>query len=444
MTASYRIGAGSGFAGDRIEPAATLAERCDLDALVFECLAERTIGLAHQRMTHEDAAGFDPAFLQRLRAVLPTLPAKTKLLTNAGAADPRGLAREIQRELAEHAHPRSLSIAAVFGDDVIDVLPGSAQILGTDMTVADLGDRIVSANAYIGAAAAVAALDEGADIVVTGRMGDAALFAAPILHHFNADPDSPDAAAAPTLIGHLLECAGQLTGGYFADGIRKTVPDLAHLGFPFAGVESDGSAEFRKPENTGGVLSRETVLEQLLYEIDDPRCYQTPDTTLDFTPVLIQETGPNRVRVSGVRSTGRPQQLKVSIGVMDGYLAAGSIAYAGHAALERAQLALAIVSERWESVHDRPASELRLDLQGANSLRPWTQPPHAPAEVRARIGIRSFDPGVPALLRRELESLYTNGPSGGGGVEFSSSQTVGIVSALIDRDLVQPRFEMMR
>lgn len=440
---SYRIGAGTGFAGDRIEPARILAERGELDALVYECLAERTIGLAQQRSLSSTGRGFDRLFVERFADVLPALGDDTLVLTNAGAADPVGLAVELAKVIAEGSGTRPRRVAAVIGDDVSLALPADTAIIGTDKSIRDFGDRVVSANAYIGSSVAIDALERGADVVVTGRMGDAALFAAPLAHHFGWSSESPDLMAAPTLIGHLLECAGQLSGGYFADGVRKVVPGLANLGFPYADVASDGSATFGKVEGTGGLISRSTVLEQLLYEIDDPRRYQTPDVTLDLAGTHIEDVAPDSVRVSGAHANGRPDQLKVSVGVRDGVIGVGSIAYAGPASLERAQLALDIVRERWDSVHHRDPGELRIDLQGYNSLRPWHTPRADPGEVRARVSIRTFERPLVELLHREVEALYTNGPAGGGGVEVSAKETIGIVSALIDRDRVYPRVEMV-
>ncbi|MFT4235736.1 MAG: DUF1446 domain-containing protein [Microbacterium sp.] len=434
MSGTYRVGAGTGFAGDRFEPARILAERGDLDALVFECLAERTIALAQQGLAAQGEVGYDKKFLERLDDVLPFV-ANTQVLTNAGAADPEGLAHGVTELL--DARSVSRVVAAVVGDDVMSVLPPDTVITGTDQTISDYRDRVVSANAYIGASAAVEAIEQGADIVVTGRMGDAALFAAPILHHFGWRVDELARMADATLIGHLLECAGQLTGGYFAEAAGD-VPDLATIGFPFADVSDDGSAVYGKPENTGGVINRETVLEQLLYEIDDPHSYKTPDVTLDFGRVAIESVGEDRVRVSGAVAAARPDKLKVSVGIRDGYLAVGSIGYAGHRALARARLALEILRERWETVHHRDPGALRLDLLGFNSLRPWYEPEGAPTEVRARVALRTFDKADATLLNREVEALYTNGPAGGGGVQTSAKRTTGIVSALIDRELVHP------
>lgn len=440
-TQSIRIGAGTGFAGDRMEPAEILAREGELDALVFECLAERTTALAQQRK-QEGSTGYDDRFLVRLNKVLPHAQG-TLLLTNAGAADARGLAVATRALLDQSSSGQSRVVAAVLGDDVSAVLPPESPVLGTEHTIADLGDRVISANAYIGAEAAIAGLELGADVIITGRMGDAALFAAPALFGHGWSLEDLDRVADSTLIGHLLECAGQLTGGYFADGGRKQVPGLARLGFPYADVLADGTAEMGKVEGTGGLLSRATTLEQLLYEIDDPHAYQTPDVTLDLAQTRIEEIARDRVKVSGALAAGRPEQLKVSVGVRDGFLAIGSIAYAGAGAVDRAGLAMDIIRERWSEVHGRPVSELRLDIQGVNSVRPWHAVRHDAPEARARFALRTFDLDAGLLLNQEIEALYTNGPMGGGGVETSLKPTTGIVSTLIDRTAVDTKAEVV-
>lgn len=430
----FRIGAGTGFAGDRREPAQILAQHGQLDALVFECLAERTIALAQQRLVTPGGVGYDELFLDRLDDVIPHTRG-TAILTNAGAADPIGLARRVSERL--HDVGDSRRVAAVIGDDVAAILPPDTRILETGSTIAELGDRFVSANAYVGAAAGVEALAAGADVVITGRMGDAAMFAAPLIHHHGWHLENLDRAADATLVGHLLECAGQLSGGYFAQD-RDDVPDLARIGFPFADVTADGTAEFGKVEDTGGIINRATAIEQLLYEIDDPNSYKTPDVTLDLMQVKVTESGKDRVTISGAVPRGRPDTLKVSVGIRDGFRAHGSIGYAGRHALTRARMALEILRERWETVHHKDPGTLRYDLQGFNSLRPGADPEVEPPEVFARVGLRTVDRNEAVLLGREIDALYTNGPAGGGGVTTNVTRTTGIVSALIDRELVSP------
>ncbi len=444
MTRGFRIGVGAGFEGDRFDPAERLVAEGHLDSLVFECLAERTIALAHESRASGAGPGFDARILRRMRGTLAGATQQgISLLTNAGAANPEGAAAAVV-EIADAMGLGGVRVAAVTGDDVLDQLDPAAELWGTDQTVADLGDRLVSANAYAGVSGLLAALDLRATVVVAGRVGDAALFAAPLLHHFGWSADDLDRMADATLVGHLLECGGQLSGGYFADGERKRVDGLATLGFPYADVDADGSAVYGKVPGTGGLISRETVLEQLLYEIDDPTSYHTPDVTLDMSRVRITEVETDRVQVSGARPTGRPEKLKVSLGVRDGYLAVGEIIYAGRGALTRARLAADIIRERWHVVHGWDSDDVRCDFVGYNSVRSWHEPDTEPPEVRARFTTRTFDPVVARTLTEETDALYTNGPYGGGGVTTSVRSTIGIMSTLIDRDAVTPRAVMVR
>ncbi|MHC9044367.1 acyclic terpene utilization AtuA family protein [Microbacterium saperdae] len=459
-TDAFRIGSGAGFAGDRYDAAEVLARFGDLDALAFECLAERTIGIAQHRRSVGTEPGWDARILRRLSGTLPALLAPGRrgagrpapiVTTNAGAADPSGAARAIVELLAKEGLPR-VPVAAVTGDDVLAVLDlRESRILGKDDTLWDIRDRIVSANAYIGAAPLVEGLARGARIIVTGRSSDAALFLAPLAHHhgwdLNATPvegTALDLIAEGTLVGHLLECAGQLTGGYFADGASKQVEGLARLGFPFADVRRDGSATYGKVPGTGGVLDRRTVLEQLLYEIDDPFHYPTPDVTLDLSAVEITELPGDRVLVRGGRANGVPEQLKVSVGVKDGLVATAEIGYAGFGSAIRAELAAAIIRERWAEVPARTGEELSIAFIGVNSSRPWFAPdPSEPPEVRVRFSVRTWERSVAVALCEEVEALYTNGPSGGGGVTSQIRDTIGIVSTLVPRGLVSPSVEVL-
>lgn len=437
---TYRIGVGAGFAGDRLQPADDLARDGRLDAMAFECLAERTIGVAQQARRDGTGTGFDSRILRRFAGTLPQLlPAGAVVTTNAGAADPVAAARAT-RALVDELR-LDATVAAVVGDDVLEQLDlKSARILGTDDTLWDIRDRLVSANAYIGAESLIHGLEEGADIVIAGRCSDAALFVAPLAHHFGWSLDDLEATAHASLVGHLLECAGQLTGGYFADTARKQVRDPWNIGFPMADVASNGSAVYSKLPQTGGVLDRRTVLEQLLYEIDDPTAYKTPDVTIDFSAVTIADLGDDRVHVSGARPVGRPDTHKVSVGVRDGYLAVAEIAYSGRDCLDRAALAASIVAERWQRIHGREAEELSVSYVGVDATRPWwTDADQRAAEVRLRMSVRTFDRTAAVTLCDEVESLYTNGPYGGGGVTTSIRETVGIVSTLIDRDAVTTR-----
>ncbi|RKT36085.1 uncharacterized protein DUF1446 [Microbacterium sp. AG1240] len=441
MSDLYRIGAGAGFAGDRLDPARLLARDGALDAIVFECLAERTVGLAQQRRS-SGGVGFDARTVDRIVSVAESMRSRGGIIvTNGGAADPVGAAHLTSSRL-EGIAPGSV-VAAVSGDDVLASIDRSqARVDGTDQTLADLGDRVVSANAYLGMAGIVDALDLGANTIITGRVSDAALFLGPLAHRFGWAPDDWRSIAEGTLVGHLLECAGQLTGGYFADGVSKTVPHLATLGFPYADVRSDGAAVYGKVDGTGGRLDGMTVLEQLLYEIDDPQAYLTPDAIVDLSAVSVDEVGPSRVSVSGARANGRPERLKVSVGVRDGFAAVASINYGGYRAVARARLAAEIIHERWQDVLGWD-DEIHCEYVGHNALSPWAAPSAEPTEVQVRFSTRTLRAEVARSLVHEIEALYTNGPAGGGGVSGSITETIGIVSTFIDRDEVQTKVEMV-
>lgn len=438
--ATLRVGVGAGFAGDRLDPGIDLAERGELDALVFECLAERTIALAQLARLEGRGPGFDPLLTERVRTTLPAARRNgTVLITNAGAADPVAAASAV-RDLAGQIGEAGARVTAVVGDDVLNLLDlRTSPVLGGDGTLWDLRDRIVSANAYLGAAGIVTALEAQPAVVITGRTSDAALFLAPLVHRFGWDAHDHDRIAAGTLVGHLLECAGQLSGGYFADGDRKVVPGLARLGFPFARVAADGTATITKLPGTGGRIDRLTCLEQLLYEVEDPRAYLTPDVVLDMSHVAVEdEDHEDQVTVRGAVGRPAPETLKVSVGVRDGFVGEGEISYAGPGCRTRAELAADIVAERWRDLHGGREAEVMTHLIGLNSCRPWHQPQgFEPPEVRLRLSVRSLEREPAVLLAREIEALYTNGPAGGGGVTTRIRSTVGVIATTIPRDAVQ-------
>ncbi|MDA3649769.1 DUF1446 domain-containing protein [Saccharopolyspora indica] len=420
-----RIGSGAGFAGDRIEPAVQLAARGELDDLVLECLAERTIALGQQRRLRDPALGHDPRLLARFRPLLPVAIGNgVRVVTNMGAANPLA-AGEITRDLLVGSGLRG-RIAVVTGDDVLDRLDLREPALEDGIALAGHGE-VVSANAYLGAEALLPALDTGADVVLTGRVADPSLFLAPMAHRLGWDLDDWPRMAAGTLVGHLLECAGQVTGGYFADPGVKEVPDLANLGFPCAAVESDGTAVIGKIPGTGGLVSTATVREQLLYEVTDPTGYRTPDVVLDFREVRVEQVAADRVRISGAVGRARPDELKVSVGYRAGHRAECGITYAGPNADRRARLAADVVTTRLRGTGLR----VRADVLGA------------PDECRLRVAALAPDPELADLVCHEVESLYTNGPAGGGGVRTDVREVIGIVSTLIPRTEVETRVTVL-
>jgi hypothetical protein len=438
---TIRIGSGAGYSGDRIEPAVELAEKGDIQYLVFECLGERTVALAQQARMKDPDAGFDPLLEERMRAVLPLCAAKgIKIVTNMGAANPVAAARKTA-EIAKSLGLSSLKIAAVVGDDVLDACKdGDLKIMEFDGSIKQLGNRLLSANAYLGAAPMAEALSGGADIVITGRASDPALFLAPMIHAFGWAMDDWNLLGQGTVAGHLLECAGQITGGYFADPGYKDIPDLARLGFPIGEVGEDGSLVITKVAGSGGAVTAQTCKEQLLYEVHDPSQYIQPDVVADFSQVKVEEIATDRVRVSGGRGTKRTDTLKVSVGYVDSYIGEGQISYAGPGALARGRLALEIVRERLK-LSGVAAGEWRFELIGVDALHGAEVSAHAnePYEVRVRVAGRTENLREAVRIGNEVETLYTNGPASGGGAFKSARDVVAVASVLLPRELARPQ-----
>ena len=364
---TIRVGSGAGYSGDRIEPAVELAEKGGLDYLVFECLAERTIALAQQVRMKDENAGYDLLLAARMRAVLPIcVKNNVKIVTNMGAANPTAAA-EATREISRTLGLEGLKVAAVTGDDVFAYLHDHDVALDNGKTIAALGNSFISANAYIGVAPIVEALKGDADVVITGRAADPAIFMAPLIAEFGWAMDDWTMLGRGTLVGHLLECAGQVTGGYFADPGVKDIHGLARLGFPIGEVREDGVAIVTKVAGSGGAVTARTVKEQLLYEIQNPKAYLQPDVIADFSEVRVEEIGPDRVCVTGGKGARKTGLLKTSVGYVDSYVGEGQISYAGRNAVTRARLALDIVRERlaFTGVH---TTETRFDLIGIGSL----------------------------------------------------------------------------
>jgi hypothetical protein len=435
---TIRIGSGAGYSGDRIEPALELAEKGDIQYLVFECLGERTVALAQQAWMRDPDGGFDPLLEERMRAVLPVCASRgIKIVTNMGAANPIAAARKTA-EIASSLG-LSLKVAAIVGDDVLDACKeGDLPIMEFDGTIKQLGNRLLSANAYLGAEPIAEALSGGADVVITGRASDPALFLAPMVHAFGWAMDDWNLLGQGTLAGHLLECAGQITGGYFADPGYKDVAGLARLGFPIGEVGEDGRLVITKVEGSGGAVTAQTCKEQLLYEVHDPRQYIQPDVTADFSQVQVEEIAADRVRVSGGRGSPRTDTLKVSVGYLDGYIGEGQISYAGPGALARGRLALDIVRERLK-LSGVAASELRFELIGVDALHgSHAMRANEPYEVRVRVAGRTENLREAVRIGNEVETLYTNGPAAGGGAFKSAREVVAVASVLLPRQRVKP------
>jgi Acyclic terpene utilisation family protein AtuA len=445
---TIRVGSGAGFADDRIAPAAELAEHGQLDYLVFECLAERTIALAQRERLRDPRAGFNAWLAERMDAVLGHCARQgIKIITNMGAANPLAAA-ELVADLARRKGLPGLKVAAVTGDDVLDLVQGSGlPLLDRTGTVASLGESIVSANAYLGCEAIVAALADGADVVITGRVADPSLYLAPLVHAFGWPLDDWDLMAKGICVGHLLECAGQVTGGYFADPGVKDVPDLARLGFPLAQVAADGSFSVTKVPGSGGRVTVRTCTEQLLYEVHDPAAYVSADAVADFSGACLTQAGFDEVAVSGVTGARRPDMLKVSVGYLDGYVGEGEICYAGPGAVTRGRLALDLVRARLEQA-GVPTTEARFELVGVDAIHRGTAGfapgvTAEPREVRARVAGRTATLGQARRIGHEVSALWLNGPAGGGGAAARASDIVAIASILLPRHQVVPMITVL-
>lgn len=440
--ARFLIGNGAGFSGDRLDVALpvveTLIARGGPAAMTFETLAERTLALGVLARRGDAALGYEPMLLPLLRPVLgPCMEHRIPIIGNFGAANPRGAATAIMR-LAAEVGLRRPRVAVVEGDDVAALLDEPSVLWPEGRP----SGEIVAANAYLGAAPIAEALAMGAEVVVTGRVADPALALGPLIHHFGWAAD--DQIAAGVLAGHLLECGAQVTGGYFADPGVKDVPGMERLGFPVAEVAADGTVVITKADDTGGLVDRRTVTEQLLYEIHDPAAYLTPDVTLDITGVTVAEEGPNRVRVSGARGHPAPETLKATVSLAGGFLGEGEITYAGPNAQARARLAAETLSKRVASTN---ALRARIDILGLQAVFDSDAAARGGAagpdgEFRVRLAAASPDRAAAEAAAREVLHLYCTGPAGGGGVRVAVTPRIATTSALIPRALVRPRVSL--
>jgi hypothetical protein len=440
---TFRIGTGAGFSADRLDPAIDLALYGKLDVMIIECLGERTLAFAHRDRKLDPGKGYNAWLERRMRALLsPCREAGTTIITNMGAANPRAAAEStigIARELGL----AGLKVACVEGDEVTDLLEPDTPLMDEPGALRDINLPMVGANAYLGADALLPALRAGAEVVIGGRIADPSLVVAPLAQRFDWSLDEWKRLGAGTLVGHLLECGMQVTGGYFADPGKKDVPNLARCGFPIAEVESDGRAIITKLPQAGGCVTSATVKEQLLYEVHDPRSYLTPDVSADFSKVQIETVGSDRVRVSKAGGSKRPDCLKVTVGFEGGFLGEAGLSYAGANAQARAQLAAEIVEERMRNVHS-VQGPIRIDLVGVNSLFASSgERTTDTQDVRLHVGLRSPNRDDAELMLWEVESLLCCGPAGGGGFRGTIVPSVVTRSVLIERDRVRPSVRML-
>jgi hypothetical protein len=446
----FLIGSGAGFSGDRVDAAIPVVESISArgrgGAIIFETVGERTLALGQLAKRENPSLGYEPLLPQFLAPILkPAVNAGIVIVGNFGCANPSGAADVVCRIAAEQGI-RGLRIAIVEGDDVLGRIDlAEANVWEGERGLPRAEGAAISANAYIGARAIAGAIEGGAHMVITGRVADPSLALGPIVAHFGWDWNDLDRIAAGTLVGHLLECGSQVSGGYFADPGFKDVPRPESIGFPIAEVAEDGRFVITKPEGTGGIVDQRTVKEQLLYEIHDPAAYLTPDITLDITGVSLEDAGADRVAVRGARGKAAPEKLKATVGFAGDWIGEAEISYAGPNALARARLAADIIDKRL-ALRGLDLRR-RIDLIGATSVFDSDEGDLREAfdraavdDLRMRLAVSGEDKEQIEKAMQEVNALYCCGPAGGGGVRTRVQARIRTLSYLIPRDLAPSCF----
>jgi Acyclic terpene utilisation family protein AtuA len=441
---SVRIGNGCGFWGDNLDAPIALARHGRLHYLTLEYLAELTMSILALQKQRDPQLGYATDFLdvlERLGPLLQTQP-HLRIVTNAGGMNPAACAAKA-RGLLDRAGLGDRRIAIVTGDDLLPqldrLLTEKNQPLAnfdTGRPLADVRQRVVSANAYLGSPLIAEALNQGASVVITGRVADAALTVGPAAHAFGWKWDDWDRLSAASVAGHLLECGAQATGGLWCNWQEM---DLADVGYPLAEIEADGSFVLTRPEGMAGKVNRETVSEQLLYEVGDPSAYLTPDVTADFTSVTLQELDGERVRVTGARGRPAPASYKVSIAYRDGFMASGTLVIAGPGAPAKARRCGEILLERLRRVGIEPERSLIECLGSGDSLPGVLPRPADVPEVVLRVAIHDARRAVVERFTKEFAPLVTSGPPGVTGYTTGRPTVREVFAywpALVPRELV--------
>jgi hypothetical protein len=441
-----RIANGQGFWGDWLEAPVRLVEQGPIDYLALDYLAEITMSILQKQKAVNSSLGYARDFPPLVGRIAGLMKERgVKVIANAGGVNPVACARAVLK-----AAP-GLKVAVVLGDDVfgrIDEFLGKGyemRDMDTGEPISTIRNSILSANAYIGAFPLAEALATGADVVVAGRSTDTALTLGPMIHRFGWGASDWDRLAAGTIAGHIIECGAQSTGGNCQVDWRN-IPDMANIGYPIVEAEPDGSFTVTKHPAAGGRVNADGVKEQLLYELGDPKNYITPDCVADFTSIRLQDAGPDRVRVCGIRGAPRPPTLKLSISFAAGWKSTGTLVYSWPQALEKARAADAIVRARLERLGLK-FDEIHTEFLGVNACHGPVAPPTAdPPEVQLRIGVRGMDHAAVDRFTRELIPLVLNGPPGATGFGDGRPPVREIVaywSALVPREEIETRVEVI-
>jgi Acyclic terpene utilisation family protein AtuA len=443
MPPPLRIANGAGFWGDSVDAPVQLAESGQVDVLTLEYLAELTLAILAHLRSKDPNAGYATDFTDVLPRLAPILHNPSfSIVTNAGGLNPPACAHKAASILTENGLG-ALPVAVITGDDLLPWISGFRRE-GVDLANTETGeaidrvaDQLVAANAYLGSAQIVEAIaNRGARLLITGRVADASLTLGPAAAHYGWHQPEWDKLAGGSVAGHLIECGAQATGGLWHDWVH--LEDLANIGYPIAEVHEDGSCVITKPAGTGGLVTVPNVAEQVVYEIDDPTCYRTPDVNVDLTTVRLSQVGQDRVRVEGATGSAPPGKLKVAAIYRDGWTTSAMIAVVGQHAEKKARRAGEVVIERLRRAGSAPYQHL-IECLGAGDVVPGVLPRTEPLEVILRITVRDSNRAVIDRFCKEIAPLVTNGPSGVAGYASgrpSPRPAFGYWPTLIARELV--------
>ncbi len=442
-----RVAAGQGFWGDWLEAPVRQVNGGPIDYLMMDYLAEVTMSIMQKQKSRDPKTGYARDFVPLMERILPELvKRRIKVTSNAGGVNPRGCAEAVLDVARRLGLAEQLNIGLVTGDDILgrlDELIAAGHPLTnmeTGQPLADIRDKVLSANAYLGMAPMVEALGLGADVVITGRVTDTGLTLGPIFHEFGWPADDWDKVAAGTVAGHIIECGAQASGGNLLKNWRA-VKGLENPGFPIVEASADGSFVVTKHAGTGGVVSVASVTEQLVYEMGDPHSYITPDGTADFTTIQLRQLGRDRVRVSGIKGGPRTPMLKVSIAYFYGYKAVGTLVYSWPEAYEKARAADRILRARLKDL-GLEYEQVLTEFVGANATHGNLSGPPDPEapEVQLRVGVRAPERAPVERFTREIAPLVLTGPpsvTGFAGGRPAVEEVVAYWPALIDRRVVE-------
>lgn len=452
MSATVRIGSAQGYYGDDVLRSLPMLTGKYVDYICFEALSELTMAILRRDLQRDPARGYTRDIATIARQILPrAFAARVPLITNGGGLNPTAAA-ELVRVTAAELELHGLRIATVTGDDVLPrladlIAAGHLRHIETGATLEVTGPPpVVAANAYLGAAPIVEALAGGADIVITGRVADPSLYLAPLIHRFGWAPDDWDRLAAGTICGHLLECTGQVVGGNTLLNLDRLAPgELAHLGYPIAEVEEDGSFIVTKTPDRPGFVTTDTVKEQLLYEMHDPAAYLTPDVTADITALRLEEVGTDRVRVSQVRGHPRPETLKANVIRLAGFSCELIFMLGWPRAWEKERQLRAMLTAAWDLL---PLTRVAIDHPGIDSLfGSLVPPPEDPVELLVRVVASAKTPDVLQTATRRALALGLACPAGmsitGQSVGDDPRTLLSLWPATLARDQVTPSVSFM-